>query len=727
MITTPDRSGAGASDGRPGPGTGDSRKARRAETRGELAVVEWFRVGEHERVERVLDSLRAMGVTRIRTGIARAHGHADGGEAWYGWLLPTLARELEVLPCFLPAIPPSVGGVFEASPPLRRPRELADLLDVVLDRAGAHFEWVELRCEPDAPVFARVIADGARSARMRGKRTVLGGMSAVDPARLAQAWDRGLVEHVEAVGIHGFPGTWERSWPGWEHAVEQVRRVWKDRRTDPELWITEAGYSTASYDEVGQARRFLNALDADVERVYWYAAEDLAQWYAVEDLAQGPSTVEGAHTDERRFHFGLRRVDGSPKLLARLLEEGGVPAVRDLVRRAAPARGARARTAGDLAAPEGRTSPGPRTLIIGGCGFIGANLADRLLEAGAQVHILDDLSRPGSERNLRRLQTRHRGLAVTVGDIRDPRLVSRAVERAGRIFHLATRAAVTAGRETPMQDFEVNVRGTLNVLCAAEARDDPPALLFASTSKIYGRMDEIELRAMEKRYEPTSDETWAHGIPETSPLRWQSPFGCSKGAADQYVLAFARSFGLPAVVFRLSSVYGPRQFGNEDRGWITHFVRQALEGRTVTLFGDGKQVRDILYVSDLVDVLLRAMERIDEVRGEAFNVGGGPERAVSLLELLDVLESLGIPRPQIHFADARPGDQRYYVTDLRKVERALDWSPGVSVQEGLRRLFAVLEPNEPSPDRTGPRQGGIALAGEGAGRDGSPDESENRP
>ncbi len=641
----------------------------------DFGVVEWFEVGEHERVEKVLTSLRAMGVRRLRTGLSWADWYTDEGEAWYDWLIPTLAREVEVLPCYL-YTPPSIGVVPKTSSPPRRPREYADVLDLILDRYGEHFEYVELWNEPNNlsewdwtldpgwATFSRMIIDAANWARQRGKKTVLGGMSPVDPSWLELMWDRGVIDHIDAIGIHGFPGTWEATWQGWDDVVDRVRRVFEGRPSNPQLWVTEVGYSTWLHDELGQARGFLNAIDADMDRVYWYSAQDL-------DPAR--PTVDGFHSDEREYHFGLRRSDGSPKLLGRMLEGGGVPAVREITARVAPAVHTKSRG---------------YALITGGCGFLGTNLADRLLRDGQRVRLLDNLSRPGVEQNLRTLQERYDRVDATIGDVRNPYLVKEEVEGADRVFHLAAQVAVTTSVEAPSQDFEVNARGTLNVLDAIRDRDDRPPLVFTSTNKVYGGLDDVELRVRDRRYEPVDTEIRSRGIGEERCLQFLSPYGCSKGAADQYVLDHAHTFGLPAAVLRLSCVYGPHQLGTEDQGWVAHFLIRALEGKPVTIFGDGLQVRDILFVTDLVNLFLRAAERIDDVRGRPLNVGGGGPRAVSLLELLEMFESMGIPRPEIQFEEPRPGDQRYYVSDLRHAERILDWSPTVEVEEGLRLLHA---------------------------------------
>ncbi|HWF99037.1 MAG TPA: NAD-dependent epimerase/dehydratase family protein [Steroidobacteraceae bacterium] len=342
------------------------------------------------------------------------------------------------------------------------------------------------------------------------------------------------------------------------------------------------------------------------------------------------------------------------------------------------------------------TPEGPLTIITGGAGFIGTNLADRLLSQGAPVLVLDDTSRPGVERNLAWLRARHPGrLQVEIADVRDGPAVRRAVDRADRIFHLAAQVAVTTSLTDPLRDFEINVRGTLNVLEAARARPRPPPLLFTSTNKVYGALPDVELERRDRRYVPADPRLAATGIDEGRPLDFHSPYGCSKGAADQYVLDYARCFAVPAVVFRMSCIYGPHQCGTEDQGWVAHFLMRARERGMLTIYGDGCQVRDVLYVDDLVDAMLLAMRGIDRLAGQAFNIGGGPGNSLSLLELLDMMAGrLGLA-VRMEQADWRSGDQRYYVTNSGKFSAATGWSPTICAAEGVARLHDWLVSSQP--------------------------------
>jgi len=337
-----------------------------------------------------------------------------------------------------------------------------------------------------------------------------------------------------------------------------------------------------------------------------------------------------------------------------------------------------------------RTSSRP-ILITGGSGFIGTNLAHRLLTSGQPVLLLDNLARPGVEQNLRWLRDTHGKLVqVMVADVRDAAAVRRAVDLSSQVFHFAAQVAVTTSLTDPLEDFEVNARGTLNVLEAIRAQASPPPLLFTSTNKVYGALEDVGLHRRNLRYEPTDASLRQSGVSENRPLDFHSPYGCSKGTADQYVLDYARSYGLPAIVFRMSCIYGAHQFGTEDQGWVAHFLIRALEGRPITLYGDGRQVRDILSIEDLVDAFLLAQEHMVSESGQAFNMGGGPRNTISLLELLDLLGELLGHVPEVEFDGWRTGDQRYYVSDTTKFQRAAGWKPQISVQSGLERLHRWL-------------------------------------
>lgn len=333
-------------------------------------------------------------------------------------------------------------------------------------------------------------------------------------------------------------------------------------------------------------------------------------------------------------------------------------------------------------------------VITGGAGFIGTNLASRLLDNDEEVVVFDNLSRDGVEENWRWLSATYgKRVRLIRGDIRNPDDVKSVASAAGSIFHFAAQVAVTTSLDDPLEDFEINARGTLNLLEAIRATGRKIPLLFTSTNKVYGDLEDVKLRVGRHGYEPESTELASHGIGENRSVAFHSPYGCSKGAADQYVLDYARTFGMPAAVFRMSCIYGPHQFGNEDQGWVAHFILKALRGEPITLYGDGRQVRDILYVDDLLRAMTEVRAGIAEYSGHAFNIGGGPDNAISLLELLDEIGLLRGNKPEVRFDDWRPADQRYYVSDIRNFTARSGWEPVVGAGDGVKKLYHWLARN----------------------------------
>lgn len=330
-------------------------------------------------------------------------------------------------------------------------------------------------------------------------------------------------------------------------------------------------------------------------------------------------------------------------------------------------------------------------VVTGGAGFVGTNLTSRLVEDGVPVVVFDNLSRPGVERNLHWLRETHGDrVRFEHADVRDRSALRRVLAGAGQVFHLAAQVAVTTSLDAPLDDFGVNAEGTIAVLEELRRLDAPPFLLFTSTNKVYGSLPDLPLERLGDRWEPADSRLRARGLSEARPLDFRTPYGCSKGAADQYVLDYARSYGLPAVVFRMSCIFGPHQHGNEDQGWVAHFALRALAEEPITLYGDGAQVRDILFVSDLVEAMLLARAQAGETAGTAFNIGGGAENAVSLLEVLQLLGELDGSAPDVVFAEERAGDQRYYVADSSRFRAVTGWRPAVGVSEGVERLHRWL-------------------------------------
>ena len=353
-------------------------------------------------------------------------------------------------------------------------------------------------------------------------------------------------------------------------------------------------------------------------------------------------------------------------------------------------------------------------LVTGGAGFIGTNYVARLLRRNERVTIYDNLSRVGCPRNIKWLNDTFGKDAYcsVVGDVRDSKLLVDIVGDVDVIVHLAGQVAVTSSVKQPREDFECNAIGTFNVLEAARLSGRHPVVLYASTNKVYGGMEDIQIVEAETRYQ-YADYPW--GVPETYPLNFHSPYGCSKGAGDQYMRDYYRIYGLPTVVLRQSCIYGPRQFGIEDQGWVAWLVIASITNRSITIFGDGKQVRDVLYVDDLLNAYDAAIAQIDRSAGQIYNIGGGPANTISIWRefgpILTSILSQEIPIAEIdqassgqansfqtnygkaNYGDWRPGDQRVYISDIRKAERELDWTPQVSVENGIRRLVSWIQEN----------------------------------
>ncbi|MBW8860737.1 MAG: NAD-dependent epimerase/dehydratase family protein, partial [Caulobacter sp.] len=326
-------------------------------------------------------------------------------------------------------------------------------------------------------------------------------------------------------------------------------------------------------------------------------------------------------------------------------------------------------------------------------GFIGANLADRLASDGHDVIVFDALARPGVDRNLAWLKDRHpRRITAEIGDIRDQKAVDRVARDAVAVFHLAAQVAVTTSLIDPVADFEVNVRGAVNLLEALRRRGRRTPLVFASTNKVYGDLADVPLEIVDDCHLPRDPSIRLNGVDERRPLDFHTPYGCSKGAADQYVLDYARSFDLPTSVLRMSCIYGPRQMGTEDQGWVAHFLIRALAGQPITIYGDGRQVRDILYVADAVEAYVSAWRRIEGISANA----------VSLRLLLGHIEALLGREVRLRFEDWRPGDQRYYVSDASAVRRALQLGEPTAWRDGVARLLTWLREEVSTPPAAQP-------------------------
>ena len=328
-----------------------------------------------------------------------------------------------------------------------------------------------------------------------------------------------------------------------------------------------------------------------------------------------------------------------------------------------------------------------RVLITGGAGFVGSNLAARLLEEGARVTVFDNLSRGGVEHNLEwlnSLATRHR-LQFVRGDVRSFSQVTEVIRSADEVYHLAAQVAVTTSVEDPRTDFEVNAGGTFNVLEAARKTGRRPMVLFTSTNKVYGALESVAVERGPMAYRAA--DVKFRGVEESTTLDFHSPYGCSKGTADQYVRDYARIYDLPTVVFRMSCIAGPRQFGNEDQGWVAHFLYSVLGGKTINIYGDGLQVRDILHVYDLVDAMQSAHKSIATIQGEVYNIGGGMERAVSVMEMIGEVERLTKKSARLLYSQVRPGDQPLYVSNNSKLSAHTGWQPCRPLSRILQDIY----------------------------------------
>jgi len=331
-------------------------------------------------------------------------------------------------------------------------------------------------------------------------------------------------------------------------------------------------------------------------------------------------------------------------------------------------------------------------LITGGAGFIGANYVARLISRGEDVTIYDNLSRPGSTLNLNWLKSIQKdSFSLIEADVRDQESIYKAVNEMDVIVHLAGQVAVTTSVINPREDFEINAQGTFNVLEAARNSNKNPIVLYASTNKVYGGMEDIKVIENETNYRYVD---FPQGISEKFPLDFHSPYGCSKGSGDQYVRDYHRIYDLPTVVLRQSCIYGPRQFGVEDQGWLAWFVIAVLTGKQISIYGNGKQVRDVLFVEDLLDAYDACIEHIDISAGEVYNIGGGPDQMISVWkEFSPILEEMLDKKIPVGWGDWRPGDQKIYVSDIQKAQRELNWRPKYPVRDGLQKLFDWAQDN----------------------------------
>jgi CDP-paratose 2-epimerase len=505
------------------------------------------------------------------------------------------------------------------------------LVEAVSDRAGPASDAFEIALPGNRTENPVTIHAAGRAVQQRGKIAVLGMDAIGSETRLRSLDEQGVLTAFDVVLLDGSIESVAAAMPA---ARKFISKIW-------------AAVHATSPNETANAQSFLDAAQLHAERIYWNGR-------LAKDDAPG---------------IGLSDADGLPNLLGRLLANGLDGVARALANAAPTILSSRP------------------ILVTGGAGFIGANLVDMLAGEGHEILIYDALARPGVERNLHWLKQRHPSkIAVAIADLRDEPALTEAVRGAGAVFHLAAQVAVTTSLVRPLQDFDINVRGTLTILEALRRFNAAAPLLFASTNKVYGDLSDIALTRRGEHYLPDSPTLRAAGIDETRPLCFHTPYGCSKGAADQYVLDYAHSFGLRTAVLRMSCIYGERQLGTEDQGWLAHFLLRAIAGEKLTIYGDGRQVRDVLHIGDAIDTYLAAWRDIDRISGRAFNLGGGPANAISLLQLIDHIENL-LGRPvAMDFQDWRAGDQRYFVADATAARSTLGLGTPLGWREGVARL-----------------------------------------
>jgi CDP-paratose 2-epimerase len=682
-----------------------------------IGIMEYFQVNDFDNAALIIEDIKKLGVTELRTVISWADWYSKEGEKWYNWLFPELAKNFNLLPC-LTYTPPELGIEPKIFSPPRNTGDFNRFVDILIKRYGEHFEAVELwnepnnlnswdwRLDPDWNIFSEMITSAVNTVKEAGKTPVLGGMAPVDPNWLKLMGEKNILQQFDVIALHGFHGTWESDWNDWNTTLAGVDDVLKIFNHNPQVWITKAGYSTWKHDEHKQLSEFVKLINCGADKVYWYSVRDLNP-----DVLIG---INSPYEDERFLHFGMKYHDGQSKLLYRIWQEEGIQTVEAMANIRPTLRDNRMQELRLIKTPLSNRRAGIRqtltkmhnrpVLIFGGAGFIGTNTAHKYLSNGKPVRIFDNLSRPGVEKNLQYLYENYKDLVdIEIGDIRDAYAVKNVVRDVREIYDFAAQVAVTTSLENPIHDFEVNVKGTINILEAVRSLPSPIPVFFTSTNKVYGNIDDLKLKHNGLRYYPESERIKKNGIDERRPLDFHSPYGCSKGAADQYVMDYSRSYNIPTVVFRMSCIYGPHQFGNEDQGWVAHFMLQALNNKPVTIFGDGKQVRDILYVDDLVHAFFYAQENLDAVAGQAFNIGGGTPNSMSLLELIREIETISGNKVAVDFEEWRTSDQKYFVSSISKFSKLTGWQPKVSAIEGIEKLYYWLNENRMNkPERPAP-------------------------
>jgi len=604
--------------------------------------------GRYSAAERSLDSAAAAGISRLRLQIQLDDWHLPGGRNWFRWLTLRAREQFQVVA----ALARPAMDTRDGPPPVwtQQPDVFGQFVTQALTQLGGNCEWLELSDPLGSSSWPDISRESASLLAGLGIpadcRLCLGGLP-LNRTWLERALEQGLFNSFQALAFRsaGDVGNWAGNWRQGLAAARTARR----QSGQEQLWLTpdQLGASSGTSAMGQELAACSQLLESSVDQIYLPACAD------------------------------TQRITGNPDLVSRIRRSGGNPALQTARPR---------RQIHTLAArPEA-------DLVIGGAGFIGSNLAARLAAANRQVVVLDNLSRPGTELNAAWLSKCYPDtIRMVLADIRDFDAVYDAVSGARRVFHLAGQVAVTTSLDQPHLDQSINTLGTINVLEAVRRCSPPPLTVFTSTNKVYGSLADIPLRHTPRGYEPTDAGVRSSGIGEDRTLSFCSPYGCSKGAADQYVLDYAGTFGLPTAVLRMSCIYGPRQFGNEDQGWVAHFMRQMLDNQPITIYGDGFQVRDLLFVEDLINALLDVADHLPTHKGQAFNVGGGPFSSISLRGLLDRLAAMHGPMPPVRMRHWRPADQRYYVSDTSRLHALTGWQPTVNLQHGLKLLYTWMQ------------------------------------
>ncbi|MDQ3190637.1 MAG: GDP-mannose 4,6-dehydratase [Bacteroidota bacterium] len=653
----------------------------------ETGIIECFQTGDYKAVERAISDIKEIGIGHIRIEISWAEWSTPEGQTWFDWLIPKLSKNLSLLPCFLPVLP---KGIKKTSSSPVNSQEYADFLDLMITRYGIYFDWLELwnhqddindwnkKSDSQWSFFAKAIENEAKMVQARGKKTVLGGISPTNLNCLKLLFETGVMKNIDAIGIHKLSDEDEAESKEWELNIEKIQGLVNINNSPTELWITQSGFSTWKFDETRQLQEYLKSTDQKVKRTYWYSLYDF-------DTAI--SITDNFDLEDKKLHYGMKKRNGAPKLIYRFLQNESLEEIKKKKW---------------LTQEFKKNVVDKHILITGGAGFVGINLAHHYLLLGKPVMIFDNLSRPGVVDNLQWLISKYgTKVRVQIADIRNESILQMAVKNAESVYHFAAQAGATSSIYNPIEDFEINARGTLNILNSIALLETPIPLVFASSSKVYGEMKHLEMKIKGNSYEPVLKEVKSFGINENSILDLNNPYGCSKGVAEQYVLDFARTFQLPATVFRISSTYGPYQHGNEEQGWLSHFISNCIKNKTVNIYGDGRQVRDILFIDDLVEALLLTQKNMSSVIGQAFNIGGGPQNAISLIDALEMISKISKNKIDVSYNPWRTGEQRYFVSDTRKFELATGWIPKTNIKNGMEALYNwISNHKEAKIDRT---------------------------